>query len=97
MSSADGMRVVGTIQSIELHTTAKFEGVAPRQFARIALDIERAVDDSGSEINIENLAGMHFQGPVELVPRFAIGERVQITTAMAGGIQITGIRRAPLS
>jgi hypothetical protein len=97
MRSPDGMRVVGTIRSIELHTSAKFEGVAPRQIAKIALDIERAVDDEGHDINIENLAGMHFQGPVELVPRFATGERVQITTAMAGGIQISSIRRAPLS
>jgi hypothetical protein len=91
------MRVVGTIRTIELHTTAKFAGVSPRQIAKISLDIERAVGEDGRDINVENLEGMCFQGPVELVPRFSEGERVQITTAMAGGIQISSIRRAPLS
>ncbi|HPH68772.1 MAG TPA: hypothetical protein PLF40_23620 [Kofleriaceae bacterium] len=97
MRSEMGMRVVGTIRSIELHTTAKFEGISPRQIAKIALDIERAQDEEGRDINVENLANMCFQGPVELVPRFSEGERVQITTAIAGGIQIASIRRAPLS
>ncbi len=91
------MRVVGTIRSIELHTTTKFEGISPRQIAKIALDIERAQDDEGRDINVENLANMCFQGPVELVPLFVQGERVQITTAEPGGLQITSIRRAPLS
>lgn len=97
MRSEVGMRVVGTIRSIDLHTTTKFEGISSRQIAKIALDIERAQDEEGRDINIENLANMCFQGPAELVPRFVQGERVQITTAAAGGIQIASIRRAPLS
>lgn len=91
------MRVVGTIRSIELATVGKFVGAQPRQIAKIALDIEHAEDDDGRKINVENLEGMQFQGPVELVPRFFAGERVQITTAMTGGIQISSIRRAPVS
>ena len=36
MSSDEGMRVVGTIRSIELHTlAAKFQHVTPRQVAKI--------------------------------------------------------------
>lgn len=97
MGSEAGMRVVGTIRSIKLHTTTKFEGISSRQIAKIALDIERAQDCEGRDINVENLANMCFQGPVELVPRFVQGERVQITTVDAGGIQIASIRRAPLS
>jgi len=92
------MRIVGTIRSIELHAVgSKFQGVAPRQVARILLDVEHAVDGSGDEITAENLTGMHFQGPAELVPRFACGERVQIVTTTASGMHIASIRPAPLS
>jgi len=98
MSRDEGMRIVGTIRSIELHAVgSKFQGVAPRQVARILLDIERAIDDDGAEITVENLAGMHFQGPAELVPRFSTGERVQIVTSSASGLQIASIKAAPLS
>ena len=72
MSSDDGMRVVGTIRSIELHTlAAKFQNVTPRQVAKIQLDIERATDEEGEELDVVNLADLHFQGPAELVPRFS--------------------------
>lgn len=98
MSSADGMRVVGTIRSIELHAVmAKFQGVPQRQVAKIVLDIEQATDGDGTDINVENLSGLHFQGPPELVPRFAEGERVQITTTTPSGMHIASIRPAPLS
>jgi hypothetical protein len=98
MSSADGMRVVGTIRSIELHAVmSKFQGVTPRQVAKIVLDIEQAHDGDGTEINVENLVGLHFQGPAELVPRFMEGERVQITTTTPSGMHIASIRSAPLS
>src|ERR1051325_2033632 len=70
MSSDDGMRVVGTIRSIELHTlTAKFQSVTARQVAKIQLDIERATDENGVELDIRNLADLQFQGPPELGPR----------------------------
>jgi len=92
------MRIVGTIRSIELHAVgSKFQGVQARQVARIELDIERAVDGSGAEISVENLAGLHFQGPAELLPRYSPGERVQIVTSNASGMQIASIRPAPLS
>src|SRR5262245_63692252 len=95
MSSDDGMRVVGTIRSIELHTTAaKFQNVAPRQVAKIQLDIERATDETGAELDIGNLADLHFQGPAELVPRFSAGERVQIVTSAESSLHITKIGRA---
>jgi hypothetical protein len=98
MGSDDGMRVVGTIRSIELHTlAAKFQNVAPRQVAKIQLDIERATDDAGEEIDVVNLADLHFQGPAELVPRFSMGDRVQIVTSVESSLHITSIRPAPLS
>jgi hypothetical protein len=98
MGSDDGMRVVGTIRSIELHTlAAKFQNVAPRQVAKIQLDIERATDEEGEEIDVVNLADLHFQGPAELVPRFSTGDRVQIVTSTESKLHITSIRPAPLS
>jgi hypothetical protein len=98
MSSDDGMRVVGTIRSIELHTlAAKFQNVSPRQVTKIQLDIERATDENGAELDIGNLADLQFQGPAELVPRFSTGDRVQIVTSAASGLHITSIRSAPLS
>ena len=98
MSSDDGMRVVGTIRSIELHTlTAKFENVTTRQVAKIRLDIERALDEDGEELDILNLVDLHFQGPAELVPRFHTGDRVQIVTSAEANLHITSIRPAPLS
>ena len=98
MGSDDGMRVVGTIRSIELHTlTAKFQNVAPRQVAKLQLDIERATDEEGEEIDVANLADLHFQGPAELVPRFSKGDRVQIVTSAESSLHITSIRSAPLS
>ena len=96
MGSDEGMRVVGTIRSIELHTlAAKFQNVAPRQVTRIQLDIERATDEAGEEMDVVNLAGLSFQGPAELVPRFSAGDRVQIVTNPEW--HITSIRPAPLS
>jgi hypothetical protein len=98
MSDSVGLRVVGTIRTIELYASmAKFHSVAPRQVARIVLEIEQAIDEDGSEINVDNLAGMHFQGPAELVPLFESGERVQIVTTSATGMHIASIRPAPLS
>jgi|SRR5579862_442953 len=98
MGSDEGMRIVGTIRSIELRAlTSKFKDIPTRQVAKIELDIERAIDGDGSELAVENLAGMHFQGPPELVPRFAEGERVTITTTTPSGMHIASIRRAPLS
>lgn len=92
------MRIVGTIRTIELHAImSRFQGVPSRQVAKISLDIERAVDSDGSEITVENLAGIHFQGPPELVPRFSEGERVQIVTTTPSGMHIASIRPAPLS
>lgn len=98
MGSAGEMRVVGTIRSIELHTlAAKFQNVAPRQVAKLQLDIERATDAEGEEMNVANLADLHFQGPAELVPRFSRGDRVQIVTSAESSFHITSIRSAPLS
>lgn len=98
MSSDEGMRVVGTIRSIELHMqAAKFQNVAPRQVTKIQLDIERAVDENGAELDIANLADLQFQGPAELVPRFSAGDRVQIVTSVESSLHITSIRLAPLS
>ena len=93
-----GLRVVGTIRTIELHTlTAKFEHVASRQVAKIQLDIERALDEEGEELDPVNLSDVHFQGPAELVPRFNAGDRVQIVTSPESSLQISSIRPAPLS
>jgi hypothetical protein len=98
MNSDDGMRVVGIIRSIELHTlAAKFQNVVTRQVAKIQLDIERATDDTGAELDIRNLAGLQFQGPAELVPRFSAGDRVQIVTSVESSLHITSIKPAPLS
>jgi hypothetical protein len=92
------MRVVGRIRSIELHTlTAKFQNVAPRQVAKIQLDIERATDEAEEEeIDVRNLADVHFQGPAELVPLFSAGERVVIVTSEESSLHITSIRPKPL-
>jgi hypothetical protein len=98
MSSEEGLRVVGTIRSIELYTlAAKFQNVQSRQVAKIQLDIERATGEEGEEIDIVNLADIHFQGPAELVPRFHEGDRVQIVTSAESSLHITSIRPAPLS
>jgi hypothetical protein len=98
MGSEEGMRVVGTIRSIELHMiVAKFQNVAPRQVAKIQLDIERAIGDTGEELDVVNLADLSFQGPAELVPRFHTGDRVQIVTSPESSLQIASIRPAPLS
>ena len=98
MSSDDGMRVVGTIRSIELHTlAAKFQNVTTRQVAKIQLDIERATDENGVELDVRNLADLQFQGPPELVPRFFAGDRVLIITSAESSLHITSIRAAPLS
>ena len=98
MSSEEGLRVVGTIRSIELHTTAtKFQNVQSRQVAKIQLDIERATDEEGEELDVVNLADLSFQGPAELVPRFSTGDRVQIVTSAESSLHITSIRPAPLS
>ncbi|HEY4241938.1 MAG TPA: hypothetical protein VGM88_19095 [Kofleriaceae bacterium] len=94
----EGMRVVGTIRSIELHTHAtKFQNVPTRQVAKVALDIERATDEDGDELDVANLADLQFQGPPELVPRFAAGDRVQIVTSAEANLHITSIKPAPLS
>ena len=98
MASDEGMRVVGTIRSIELHTlTAKFQNVTSRQVAKIQLDIERATDEEGEDLDVDNLVDLHFQGPPELVPRFNEGDRVQIVTSPEASFHITSIRPAPLS
>lgn len=98
MGNDEGMRVVGTIRSIELHTlAAKFANLATRQVAKIQIDIERALDDAGEELDIRNLVDLLFQGPAELVPRFHAGERVQIVTSAESSLHITSIRPAPLS
>ena len=98
MSSEEGMRVVGTIRSIELHTlAAKFHNVTSRQVAKIQLDIERATGEEGEELDIVNLADLSFQGPAELVPRFSTGDRVQIVTSAEANLHITSIKPAPLS
>ncbi len=98
MGSEEGMRVVGTIRSIELHTlAAKFQNVTTRQVAKIQLDIERAIDDDGEDLDVVNLADLMFQGPAELIPRFHQGDRVQIVTSPESSFHITSIRPAPLS
>src|SRR5689334_23043063 len=98
MAADAGLRLVGTIRTIELHTlAARFEHVAARQVAKIQLDIERALDDEGEELDLQNLVDLQFQGPAELVPRFSAGDRVQIVTSAESSLQISSIRPAPLS
>src|SRR5688572_6889566 len=94
----EGMRVVGTIRSIELYTlNAKFENLTSRQVAKIQLDIERATGENDEELDVVNLSEISFQGPAELVPRFHAGDRVQIVTSAESQLHITSIRPAPLS
>lgn len=98
MAGDEGMRVVGTIRSIELATMdVKFQHVTPRQISRISLDIERAIDEDGEDLDVDNLVDLLFQGPPELVPRFNEGDRVQIVTSAEANLHITSIRPAPLS
>lgn len=98
MADDAGLRVVGTIRTIELHTlVARFEHISSRQVAKIQLDIERATDEEGEDLDVDNLADLHFQGPAELVPRFHAGDRVQIVTSPESSLQISSIRPAPLS
>lgn len=96
--SDEGMRLVGTIRSIELYTLGtKFEHLSSRQVAKIQLDVERATDDEGEDLDVANLSEILFQGPAELVPRFQTGDRVQIVTSAQSQLQIASIRPAPLS
>jgi len=98
MGTDAGLRLVGTIRTIELHTlTARFEHVTSRQVAKIELDIERALDEEGEELDLKNLVDLAFQGPAELVPRFSAGDRVQIETSAESSLHITSIKPAPLS
>ncbi|HEY1551175.1 MAG TPA: hypothetical protein VGG28_25270 [Kofleriaceae bacterium] len=98
MGSDAGLRVVGTIRTIELHTlTARFEHVTPREVAKIEIDIERAQGEEGEDLDLQNLADLTFQGPAELVPRFSAGDRVQIETSAESSLHITSIKPAPLS
>lgn len=97
MAADAGLRLVGTIRTIELSLTAKFQHVPQRQVAKIQLDIERATDEEGEELDPGNLSDLHFQGPAELVPRFNTGDRVQIVTSPDSSLQISSIRPAPLS
>lgn len=98
MAAHAGLRLVGTIRTIELHTTtARFEHVTPRQVAKVQLDIERAINDGGEELDVAHLAGLSFQGPAELIPRFQAGDRVQIETSAESSLHIMSIRAAPLS
>lgn len=98
MGSDAGLRVVGTIRTIELYTlTARFEHVTPREVAKIELDIERAQGEEGEDLDLQNLADLTFQGPAELVPRFSAGDRVQIETSAESSLHITSIKPAPLS
>lgn len=98
MAADAGLRVVGTILTIELHTlVARFEHITPRQVAKIQLDIERATGENDEELDILNLVDLSFQGPAELVPRFSTGDRVQIVTSAESSLHITSIRPAPLS
>src|ERR1700733_9600398 len=98
MGTDAGLRVVGTIRKIELHTlTARFEHVTPREVAKIELDIERAQGEEGEDLDLQNLADLTFQGPAELVPRFSAGDRVQIETSAESSLHITSIKPAPLS
>ena len=63
MGRDEGLRVVGTIRTIELHTVAaKFQHVTPRQVAKIQLDIERAIDEEGEELDVDNLVDLHVPG-----------------------------------
>ena len=97
MGDDAGMRVVGTIRSIELFTlTTKFEHVASREVAKIQLDIERATDHEGEELDLQHLVDLCFQGPPELVPAFGLGERVLIVTSPEASLHITSIKPAPL-
>ncbi|MEO6777153.1 MAG: hypothetical protein ABI467_29765 [Kofleriaceae bacterium] len=98
MGADAGLRVVGTIRTIELHTmTAHFEHLTSRQVARICLDIERAIDEQGDELDLGNLVDLQFQGPAELLPRFHVGDRVTIETSAEASLHITSIKPAPLS
>jgi hypothetical protein len=98
MGTDAGLRVVGTILTIELHTTAAhFEHLTSRQITRICLDIERAIDEEGAELDVGNLVDLQFQGPAELLPRFHTGDRVSIETSAEASFHITSIRPAPLS
>ena len=95
MAADASLRVVGTIRTIELDV---LELARPaRQIAKISLDIERALDDEGEEVDPFNLMEMHFKGPVELLPRFSAGDRVEIVTTHDSPLQISSIRPAPLS
>ncbi len=98
MAAAAGLCLVGTIKTIELHTLpTRFEHVASRQVSKISLDIERATDEEGEELDVGNLNDLHFQGPAELIPRFNAGDRVQIMTSPESSLHISSIRPAPLS
>lgn len=98
MADDASLRLVGTIRTIELHTlVARFEHLTPRQVAKIQLDIERAVDQSGTDVDVKNLTDLQFQGPAELVPLYSSGDRVQIETSPESSLQISSIKPAPLS
>ena len=97
MGTDAGLRVVGTIRTIELHTlTARFEHVTSRQVAKIELDIERAQGEEGEDRRREPRRP-RVSGSGRALPRFSAGDRVQIETSADSGLNITSIKPAPLS
>jgi hypothetical protein len=91
------MQVIGVIDRIELHSVPAKVAEVGKLVARIALKIDRAEDERGQRIDVANLSGLQFQGPPQLVDRFAPGERVKIVTTTASGMHIETIVAAPLS
>lgn len=98
MREGEGTRIIGTIRSIELQTVvSRLEGVPPREVTRLILDVERAVECDGEELDIENLSSRHYQGPAELLQRYEAGDRICIVTSAPGSQHIGTIKEAPLS
>src|SRR5512146_774415 len=96
MATDAGLRVVGTIRTIELHTMAtRFEHVTSRQVAKIQLDIERAIDEEGEELDVDNLVDLSFQAPADLLPPYAADDPAHPPPRAASRPHTTTIRPAP--
>lgn len=86
------MRAVGTIRGVRRYAIpALLAGQAPREVARIALDLQLATDDDGARLDPGDYVGLEFEGPPELAAQVQVGERVAITTDSPSGMHVKSI------
>src|SRR3569623_1544476 len=98
MAADAGLRVVGTIRTIELHTlAAKFQHVTTRQVAKIELDIERTIDHVNSHAGLLDAAvgdRLYWLAMPVATDYYAIAQAAPAAVTLVNG-QMTVIAASP--